>query len=131
MTLLSAKEDFQCRTLGALPGLLARLSYLQSLLSAERTYAHWGLARRHGDDKAQAALAALHQEMVEETICRPWQDLWQDALAAGKAAQLRPVAAVGTPRLAAAHFSLVVEILSAVRSAAPRPGASPLPPPGR
>src|SRR5712691_4298022 len=44
MRLKSALEDFEANTLGAVPGLLGRLSYVGRLHDGKGTYDHWGLA---------------------------------------------------------------------------------------
>ena len=76
MRLKSAIEDFEANTLGAVPGLLGRLSYVGRLRDGNATgngrYEHWGLAKVYGDDAAQFAIRASHRALalrgLEETL---------------------------------------------------------------
>jgi hypothetical protein len=72
MRLKSALEDFEANTLGAVPGLLGRLSYVGGLRDGKGTgtgrYEHWGLARVYGDDAAQSAIRASHRVLLSEVL---------------------------------------------------------------
>lgn len=81
MRLQSALEDFEANTLGAVPGLLGRLSYVGRLHDGKGTYDHWGLARVYGDDAAQCAIRASHRVLLSEVLKKPLAVLLKDVLA--------------------------------------------------
>ncbi len=81
MRLKSAFEDFEANTLGAVPGLLGRLSYVGRLRGGEGTYEHWGLARVYGDDAAQSAIRASHRVLISEILKKPLTELFKDVIA--------------------------------------------------
>ena len=82
MRLKSALEDFEANTLGAVPGLLGRLSYVAGLRDEKGTgtgrYEHWGLARVYGDDAAQSAICASHRVLLSEVLKKPLAVLLKD-----------------------------------------------------
>jgi hypothetical protein len=82
MRLKSALEDFETNTLGAVPGLLGRLSYVGGLHDGKGTgtgrYDHWGLARVYGDDAAQSAIRASHRVLLSEVLKKPLAVLLKD-----------------------------------------------------
>jgi hypothetical protein len=82
MRLKSALEDFETNTLGAVPGLLGRLSYVGGLRDSKGTgtgrYEHWGLARVYGDDAAQCAIRASHRVLLSEVLKKPLAVLLKD-----------------------------------------------------
>ncbi len=78
MRLQSAREDFEANTLGAVPGLLGRLSYVSGLQDGNGTYDHWGLARVYGDDSAQGAIRASHRVLLYEVLKKPLAVLLKD-----------------------------------------------------
>jgi len=82
MRLKSALEDFEANTLGAVPGLLGRLSYVGGLRDGKGTgtgrYDHWGLARVYGDDAAQSAIRASHRVLLSEVLKKPLAVLLKD-----------------------------------------------------
>jgi hypothetical protein len=81
MRLKSALEDFEASTLGAVPGLLRRLSYVGGLHDGEGTYNHWGLASVYGKDDAQGAMRASHRGLLSAVLKRPLAALLKDVLA--------------------------------------------------
>lgn len=81
MRLKSALEDFEANTLGAVPGLLGRLSYLGRLHDGKGTYEHWGLARVYGPDAAQGALRASHRVLLSDVLKKPLTALLKDVAA--------------------------------------------------
>jgi hypothetical protein len=85
MRLKSALEDFDANTLGAVPGLLGRLSYVGRLHDGSETgngrYDHWGLAKVYGDDAAQRAIRASHLVLLSEVLKKPLAVLLKDVLA--------------------------------------------------
>ena len=82
MRLKSALEDFETNTLGGVPGLLGRLSYVGGLRDGKGTgtgrYEHWGLARVYGDDAAQSAICASHRVLLSEVLKKPLAVLLKD-----------------------------------------------------
>ena len=80
MRLKSAREDFETNTLGAVPGLLGRLSYVGRLHDGKGRYEHWGLAKVYGDDAAQCAISASHRILLSDVLKRPLELLLKDAV---------------------------------------------------
>ena len=82
MRLKSALEDFAANTLGAVPGLLGRLSYVGRLRDGNATgngrYEHWGLAKVYGDDAAQCAIRASQRALLSEVLKKPLAVLLKD-----------------------------------------------------
>ena len=82
MRLKSAIEDFEANTLGAVPGLLGRLSYLGRLhdgnAAGNGRYDHWGLAKVYGDDAAQCAIRASHRALLSDVLKKPLAVLLKD-----------------------------------------------------
>ena len=78
----SAIEDFEANTLGAVPGLLGRLSYVGRLRDGDATgngrYEHWGLAKVYGDDAAQCAIRASHRALLSDILKKPLAVLLRD-----------------------------------------------------
>jgi len=81
MRLKSALDDFAANTLGAIPGLLGRLSYVGRLHDGKGTYSHWGLAKVYGDDTAQCAIRASHRELLSQVLKKPLAVLLKDVRA--------------------------------------------------
>src|ERR1035441_10175347 len=80
MRLKSAREDFETNTLGAVPGLLGRLSYVGRLQDGKGKYEHWGLAKVYGDDAAQGAISAAHRILISEVLKKPLGELLKDVV---------------------------------------------------
>ena len=78
MRLKSALDDFAANTLGAVPGLLGRLSYVGRLHDGKGKYGHWGLAKVYGDDTAQCAIRASHRELLSQVLKKPLAVLLKD-----------------------------------------------------
>ena len=82
MRLKSASEDFVAYTLGAVPGLLGRLSYVGRLHDGNATgngrYEHWGLAKVYGEDAAQGAIRASHRALLSNVLKKPLAVLLKD-----------------------------------------------------
>ena len=81
MRLKSAFEDFEVNTLGALPGLLSKLSYVGRLHDGKGRYDHWGLASVYGGDAAQCAIRASHRVLLSEVLRKPLAVLLKDVAA--------------------------------------------------
>jgi hypothetical protein len=78
MRLKSALEDFQINTLGAVPGLLGRLSYVGRLQDGNGGYDHWGMGKVYGNDAAQCAIRASHRMLLSEVLKKPLVALLKD-----------------------------------------------------
>ena len=114
MRLKSALEDFTANTLGVVPGLLGRLSYLGSLHDGAGTYEHWGLARVYGNEAAQGALRASHRGLLFEVLKKPLAVLLKDVVVSCSNEQV-------TER----------EFLSTLAQSSPKPLPKPLSPAAR
>jgi len=154
MRLKSALEDFEANTLGAVPGLLGRLSYVGGLRDGKGTgtgrYEHWGLARVYGDDAAQSAIRASHRVLLSEVLKKPLALLLKDVPASSAnehltASEFLAALAQSSPKplspAARAHLGSVLSALSALlesqnnanlrgASQPPQPVQEPQPPAG-
>lgn len=79
MTLKSAMQDLQERTLRAVSGLLGQLDYLAGLRSQDGLYSHWGLERVHGEEATRRALRDAHKGVVTNILRTPLRNLVRDA----------------------------------------------------
>ena len=79
MTLKSAMQDLQERTLRAVSGLLGKLEYLASLRRQDGLYSHWGLERVHGEEATRRALKDAHRDVVSNILRTPLRNLVRDA----------------------------------------------------
>jgi hypothetical protein len=79
MTLKSAMQDLQERTLRAVSGLLGKLDYLASLRSQDGLYSHWGMERVHGEEATRRALRDAHRSIVSNILRTPLRHLVRDA----------------------------------------------------
>lgn len=86
MTLLSAWDDLQKTTLKVIKGSLRKLEYLAQLRDAKGGYLHWGLARVHGQERANAALAESHRNHLSKVLCTPLRELLDDVGASSQEA---------------------------------------------
>ena len=123
MRLKSPLEDFEANTLGAVPGLLGRLSYVGGLHDGKGTYDHWGLARVYGDAAAQSAIRASHRVLLSEILKKPLAMLLKDVPASCANEQLTEseflaTLAQASPKplspAARAHLGSVLSALSAL-----------------
>ena len=78
MRLRSAREDFEANTLGAVPGLLGKLSYIGQLHDGSGAYNHWGLEMVHGNDAARGAINASHRMLLSQVLKAPLAVLLDD-----------------------------------------------------
>ena len=88
MTLKSALEDLQGRTLRAVSGLLGKLEYLASLRKSDGSYSHWGLERVHGKAATQRALTEAHRGLVSRILRTPLEELLRDVDESSRPKQL-------------------------------------------
>lgn len=139
MTLFSVNDDFVHTTLGAVPGLLAKLRYVAELRGEDGRYAHWGLARVYGEPAAQRAIAETHLSLFLRVLRAPLRELLEDVQQMAAASGEKPAACADKlkgalplllpPELGGGstrHFSSVLEGLSSLahlRRAATRPTA--------
>jgi hypothetical protein len=84
MSLLPPLDDFVTRTLGAIPGLLARIDYVSSL-KKEGRYEHWGLSRVHGIKAAERTISDAHKMLIAEVLRTPLRVLAKDNIASCEA----------------------------------------------
>jgi hypothetical protein len=90
MSLKSAAEDVQARTLRAVSGLLGKLEYLAGLRQGDGSYTHWGLSRVHGDEATQRALGEAHRGVVSSILRTPLRKLLQDLNDSGRETTREP-----------------------------------------
>jgi hypothetical protein len=130
MTFLSPFDDLVVNTLAAIPGWLAKLQYLSRLRGPQGEYAHWGLARLHGDAPAHRAALDAHQMIFSQILRTPLAALLEDAGQSSTSQHLSPgtyvetlssealeLAPHGIAAAAAAHFSSVLHALSSLAKA--------------
>jgi hypothetical protein len=144
MTLKSALQDLRETTLGAVSGLLAKLTYLGSLRRREGGYRHWGLSLIHGDEASERALKAAHSEVLSDVLRKPLSELVEDlqtSSACGTESpreyvermrqQMGGLLAAPQDRASASHLNSVLLGLSKLeksRKPATPSASSPLPP---
>jgi hypothetical protein len=90
MTLKSALEDLTQNTLKAISGTLGKLDYVSRLRNGSGLYRHWGLARLHGEDQAQQALAKTHRALLSRVLRTPLPRLAEDVEISSRAASMEP-----------------------------------------
>jgi hypothetical protein len=79
MTLKSAMQDLQERTLQAVSGLLGQLEYLAGLRNQDGLYSHWGLERVHGEEATRRVLRDAHKAVVANILRTSLRNLVRDA----------------------------------------------------
>ena len=88
MALRSALEDFENTTLGAIPGLLAKLHYIAGLHDGHGNYVHWGMGRTHGEEAARRAIRTSHADVLTQVLRTPLQVLYNDLRRSATAGQI-------------------------------------------
>jgi hypothetical protein len=78
VALKSALEDFETTTLGAIPGLLAKLHYIAALHDGHGGYSHWGMGRVHGEEAARQAIRTAHTAVLTHVLRSSLRLLDQD-----------------------------------------------------
>jgi hypothetical protein len=127
VVLTSAFEDFEGRTLSAVPGLLGKLRYVAHLCNSSGAYSHWGLEKVHGSDAAERAIRSSQRTLVTRILRTPLRDLADDLQRSATAADMkdfeflstleRPVRSdlpVRNFRASEKHFMSVLHTLSAL-----------------
>lgn len=143
MALKSAFEDFEGTTLGAIPGLLAKLHYIAGLHDGRGNYSHWGMGRTHGKEGARRAIRASHMAVFTQVLRTPLRVLEEDLRRSASGGQVTALAfLVSLRRLAPQalpdrsvpaserHLKAVLDALSALLQSPARashPNASPPP----
>lgn len=147
MSLTSAFEDFEGRTLSAVPGVLGKLRYVAHLCNSSGGYLHWGLEKVHGRDAAEKAILSSQRTLVARILRTPLRDLADDLQRSATGAEmkdfeflsilerpLRDDLPVQNFRASEKHFRSVLHILSALaqnREPSNPQDVSPLLPPAR
>ena len=145
MVLLSAIEDFQVRTLRAVPGLLGKLRYVAFLCN--KGDFHWGLQKLYGSVVAEKAIRDSQRALITQILRTPLADLaddLQNSAAAARVTNFELLTYLETTernsltaenfRASEKHFMSVLHTLSALaqnKMPANRQDVSPLPPPAR
>jgi hypothetical protein len=68
MKFRTAFDDFNSRTLAALPGRLQRLEFLSSFRRDDGTYEHWGMEQEYGEESARRAIAGVHSHAFVDAL---------------------------------------------------------------
>jgi hypothetical protein len=147
VALKSALEDFETTTLGAIPGLLAKLHYIAALHDGHGSYAHWGMGRVHGEEAARRAIRTAHAAVLTQVLRTSLRVLDEDLRRSASSGQvaameflgsLKKLAPQALPNRAAPasekHLRAVLHALSALLRSPERAShldASPPPPPVR
>jgi hypothetical protein len=147
VVLTSAVQDFEGRTLSAVPGLLGKLRYVALLHNNTGTYSHWGLEKIYGSGGAERAIRSSHGTLIARILKIPLRDLADDLQYSAANAQITDyelLSCLDTPsgngpavqsfNASEKHFRSVLHTLSALvqnRAPAIPRDASPLPPPDR
>jgi hypothetical protein len=95
MTLKSAIQDLRESTLGAVSGLLAKLSYLGSLRRREGGYRHWGMSLTHGEEASEQALKTVHVEVLSSVLRTPLSELEEDVRESSRGSEQTPETYLG------------------------------------
>ena len=66
--MIKTVEEEAFRSVSAIAGNLARLSYLASLQVEPGTYKHWGLEREYGQEAVSAAFKRSHRLVLENML---------------------------------------------------------------
>jgi hypothetical protein len=125
VALRSALEDFEGATLGAIPGVLAKLHYIAGLHDGCGNYSHWGMGRTYGEDAARRAIRSLHAAVLAQVLRMPLRDLDEDLRRSALGAHTDVSAFLGSLRKLASqalpgrslpasekHFTVVLDALS-------------------
>ena len=88
MALKSALEDFESTTLGAIPGLLAKLHYIAALHDGHGGYSHWGMGKVHGEEAARRAIRTAHTAVLTQVLRSSLRLLDQDLRRSASSGQI-------------------------------------------
>jgi hypothetical protein len=74
--MFNATEHFKRYTLRALPTLIEKIAYISSLQSKSGGYAHWGMNRVFGQQRAQKAIGTVHLELAVQLVRVPIRGIY-------------------------------------------------------
>ena len=127
MVLTSAAEDFEGKTLNAIPGLLGKLRYVTVSRDKGGVYSHWGLEKVYGASSAERAIRSSHCSLMAKILKTPLQELTTDLQRSSEGAQMATVELLSSLEKPAAnaplemsagalqrHFRSVLHTLSAL-----------------
>lgn len=131
MTFRSPFEDFVLNSLAAVGGLLDKLDYVAGLRQGDGTYAHWGLARVHGENAAQQAACEAHCRLFSKVLSTPLAHLLDETAQSAGSQGLGPylenlsqrlprLSPQGAERGPVLHLNSVLHALSALARARSR-----------
>lgn len=136
MVLTSAVEDFEGRTLSAIPGLLGKLRYVQLSRDSDGVFSHWGLEKVHGASYAERAIRSSHGSLIAQVLRTPLRELTIDLQRSATGAEIADfelLLSLGSlmssaprdqsARASEKHFTSVLHTLSALLQS--RPPATP------
>ena len=87
----SAQQDLRDTSLKSISGGLNKLQYLADLRDSSGTpYSHWGLARVHGEEAANHAVAEEHRRVLAAVLAMPIPKLLQDVQRCSEACGTTP-----------------------------------------
>ncbi|HEX4664808.1 MAG TPA: hypothetical protein VH196_10490 [Terriglobales bacterium] len=124
--MINSVEDEAFRTISAVPGNFARLTYLASLQQQPGKYRHWGLAREYGEEEVSRAFQHSHRVVLETVLQTDLSELLGDLKAAADERGQRVseflrhlfssplVRTIGLPRHSLKHFNFVLESLQSL-----------------
>jgi hypothetical protein len=124
--MINSAEEEAFRTISAVPGNFARLTFLESLQRQPGQYSHWGLAREYGEEEVSRAFCHSHRVVLETVLQTDVSELFGD-LQAGADERGQRVAdflqhllssplvrTIGLPRHSLKHFNFVLESLKSL-----------------
>lgn len=74
----SPSDDFSKKTLSSVPGTFGKLLYVAGLRQKNGEYFHWGMARKHGETNANAAIGQNHTSLFLAVLRMPIRSLWEE-----------------------------------------------------
>jgi hypothetical protein len=124
--MINSAEEEAFRTISAVAGNFARLSYLESLQEQPGQYSHWGLAREYGEEEVSRAFRHSHRVVLETVLQTDVSELLGD-LRLGADQQGQGIAeflqhlfssplirTIGLPRHSLKHLNFVLESLKSL-----------------
>jgi hypothetical protein len=124
--MINSAEEEAFRTISAVPGNFARLTFLESLQQQPGEYSHWGLAREYGEEEVSRAFRHSHRVVLETVLQTDVSELLGDLQAGADEHGQRVgdflqhlsssplVRTIGLPRHSLKHFNFVLESLKSL-----------------
>jgi hypothetical protein len=121
--MFNATENFKRYTLRALPTLIEKIAYISSLQSESGGYAHWGMNRVFGQQRAQKAIGTVHLELAVQLVRVPIRGIYEEYRSAadrkgGSELLAGQPLTLGAPsngdELLSAHLRLIQESIASV-----------------